>query len=230
MIKKLDAKLALLLTVVAALVVLLVGWFGLITSERSKASHVATQVVQQQNQLTAEQALIANTSKAAADAQLRAATKVLPSDPRMSQVVREVSTASAAAKTQIDSMIPGALTTVGAGQAVPITLTIEGQYFAVRQFLAVLQSDASMKSNKVVGKGRLYSVDSIQFTKNSDSTAGAPTAGTTAPAVKNGVTAIIDLNVFIAGAPPAPVPAPTATTDSSSTSSDTTTTASSATP
>lgn len=235
MIKKLDAKLALLLTVVAALVVVLVGWFGLITSERSKASHVDTQIAQQQDQLTAAQTLIATTSKAAAEAQFRAAVKVLPDSPQMSQVVRELSTASATAKTQIDSMVPSAVTTVGAGQAVPITLTIEGQYFAVRHFLALLQAGASMKNEKVVGKGRLYSVDSVQFTQAaSSSTASSSQAlgssGASLPHPSNSVTATIAMNVFIAGAPPAPVVTTPTTTTSGATSDDTSTTASGTTP
>jgi len=223
MIKKLDAKLALVLTVVAALVVLLVGWFGLVSAERSKASHVDTQIAQSQDQLTSAQSLIATTSKAAADARYRAAVKVLPKDPRMSQVVRELAAASGTAGTQIDSAVPAPVTAVGTGQAIPIKVTIEGQYFAIRHFLSLLQVSASMHGDKVVGHGRLYSVDNIQFapTASSDST------GTGAPTVKNTLTATIGLNVFIDGAPPAPAAAPP-TTDSSS--SDTTTTASGSTP
>jgi len=227
MIKKLDAKLALLLTVVAALVVLLVGWFGLVATERSKASHVQAQIAQSQAQLTSAQSLIASTSKAAAEAQYRAAVKVLPDDPRMSQVVREFTAASSTAGTQIDTIVPAAVKAVGAGQAVPITLTIEGQYFAIRHFMSLLQAGASMRGDKVEGNGRLYSVDSIQFTPTSSS---QPT-GPSAPTVKDTLTATIDVNVFIAGAPPAPAAAPTTTTDSSSSSTDdTTTTASGSTP
>ncbi len=230
MIKKLDAKLALLLTVVAALVVLLVGWFGLVSTERSKASQTDTQVAEQQVALTAAQSLIATTSKAAADAQLRAAERVLPTDPRMSQVVRQLTAYSGTSSTQIDSIVPGAVTTVGTAQAVPVTLTIEGQYFAIRHFLALLQAGASMKKDKVTGNGRLYSVDKVQFVP-SPSTATTPgTSGASASKQPpNTLNVTVSLNVFIAGAPAPVAPAPTST-DSSSTSSDTTTTASSATP
>jgi Pilus assembly protein, PilO len=237
MIKKLDARLALLLTVVAALVVLLVGWFGLISAQRSKASNADTQIAQHQDQLTAEQALLATSSKATADAQLRAAEKVLPNDPRMSQVVREIQSASVTSSTQIDSVVPAPVAAVGSGAAVPIAVTLEGQYFAIRQFLAILQAGASIKKNKVVGDGRLYSVDSIQFTQQVDtSTAGSAatslgsSSDTPGANVKHTVKALIDLNVFIGGTAPAPAPAPTTATDSSSTSSDTSTTASGATP
>lgn len=236
MIKKLDAKLALLLTVVAALVVLLVGWFGLIATERSKASNVDTQIAQKQDQLTAAQALVSTTTKGAAEAQFKAAEKVLPDDPRMSQVVRQFVAANVTAGTQIDSVIPGAVTTVGAGQAVPITLTVEGQYFAIRHFLALLQAHAAMKRDKVVGDGRLYSVDGIQFTEpmqtpdggSSSSSNALGSSGATATKVPNTVKAVLNVNVFIAGAPPAPA-APVTPTGSSSTG-DTTTTASGTTP
>jgi Tfp pilus assembly protein PilO len=230
MIKKLDAKLALLATVVAALLVLMAGWFALISPERAKATHVDDQIVQQQAQLTAAQTLIRTTSKAAAESQLRAAERVLPDDPGMSQVLRQFSTASTSSKTQIDSVVPGAVTTVGTAQALPITLTLEGQYFGIRRFVQLLQARASMNDTKVVGKGRLYSVGSIQFqqtAQQTDTTSPSTGGSETQTSAANGVTATLNVYVYVAApaAPVAPTPAPT---DSSST--DTTTTATGATP
>ena len=64
MTKRIERAGALILICVGAIVVLLLGWMTFVGPERSKASHVDTQIAQQQDQLTAAQQLLATASKA----------------------------------------------------------------------------------------------------------------------------------------------------------------------
>ena len=49
-------------------------------------------------------------------------------------------------------------------RGLPIGLTVTGHYFAIQRFLKTLRSAAVLTGDKIHAKGRLYTVDSIQFT------------------------------------------------------------------
>lgn len=210
---KISGRVALVLCVVAGLLVVLIGWYALISPQRSKASELNTQVSAAELQLADAQRLLAAPNKARTAAALRAANRALPDTPQTSAILRQLSALAAASQTEIDSIGPGAVATTGGAQAYPLSLSMKGRYFALQKFARLLRQSADVKSGKITGTGRLYSIDSIGFG-----------GGGAAPGQASGlISATIALNAFVYGQPVA-APAPTTTT------SDTTTTASGTTP
>jgi len=212
---KMSGRVALLVSIVAAILVVALGWFALISPQRSKASDLDTQIAAAQLQLADAQRVLSAPNKAATARTLRAAERALPDTPQMSKILRQLSALVSQSKTELDSIGPGAVTATGGAEPLPLALSMKGRYFALQRFVRLLAQSADVSKGKVTGNGRLYSIDSISF-----GGAGA------APGQSAGeISATITLNayVFASAAAPAPAPAPTTTTD-------TTTTAAGATP
>jgi hypothetical protein len=196
---------------VAVLAVVLVGWFFFVSPQRSKADQVSAQVTASKGEFSSDEQLIATAKKQDTLGNAKAAERALPDTPRVSEILRQLNALAAQSRTELDGITPGAATAFGGAQALPISLTFKGRYFGLQKLLQLLRQNAGVTGGKIVSKGRLYSVDSIQFSGGQPA-GGAPTgaAGSTAD-----ISATIALNAFIyAPAPVVPV-APT-TTDSTS--------------
>lgn len=204
-----SGRLALLLSVVAVIVVLLIGWFVLVSPQMSKANDLDTQISAAELQLADAQRVLAAPNKAQTASALRAANRALPDTPQTSALLRQLSAMVAASRTELDGIGPGAVATTGGAQAYPVSLSMKGRYFALQKFIRLLQQSADVKNGKITGKGRLYSIDSISFGGG----------GATPGQASGPITASIALNAYVYGQPVAPV-SPTTTT-----TSDTTTTA-----
>jgi len=210
---KLSGRLALVLSVVGGLLILLVGWFLLVSPQRSKAAGLSTQVAAADVQLADAQRLLAAPNRKQTEATLRAARRALPDTPQTSEILRQLSAAVATSQTEINSIGPGAVNATGGAEAYPLTLSMTGRYFALQKFVRLLNSSADVKNGQITGKGRLYSIDGISFG-----------GGGAEPGQSDVVTATVNLNAFVYSSV-APTTAPTDTT-----SSDTSTTAAGATP
>jgi hypothetical protein len=122
---------------------------------------------------------------------------------------------AASSQTEIDSVAPGTVGTLGGAQPFPLSLNMKGRYFALQKFMRLVQQSADVKGDKITGFGRLYSVDGISFS-----------GGGVAPGQTTGlISATVGLNAYVYAPPPPPAPTPTTTT-----TSDTTTTASGTSP
>src|SRR6059058_1840006 len=189
-IPNLSGRLAALLAAVVVLAVLMLGWFLLLAPQRSKVTTLDNQIGETQAQIASTQAYVSNPATKRAIRQLARLRAMVPDDVRMSQVLRQLAAAASASAVRVDNIQPAAAAAVGNAQAVPIQLSVEGHYASISKFLHLLRTQARVDKSKVVGKGRLYSVSSIQFTS------GSTTAGS-----GNGViTAVVSLNAFLNGA------------------------------
>jgi hypothetical protein len=142
---------------------------------------------------------------------LRAATRALPDTPQTSEILRQLSAMVAASRTELQSIGPAAVATTGGTEPYPLTLSLTGRYFALQKFVRLLQQSADVKGDKITGKGRLYSIDSISF----GGTGAVPGQGAGA------ITATMNLNAYVYGPPVAPPPATTTTSDTTTTASGT---------
>lgn len=220
MIDRMSGRVALLLVTVALLLVLLLGWFVLISPQRSKASKLDSQVGETNIQLDAVTSLLQGPVGRESLAELKVAKIAVPDDPKMSQILRQLSAAASTAGVSLDSITPQPLVPLSGAEVVPMMLSVTGHYFAIQRFLRVLRTEAALRGNKLHATGRLYSVDSIQFT------------GTAAPATATGqssggstglIQAALAVNAFVYDPAAVSTAVPT-TTDT------TTTTAASPTP
>ena len=215
MIASLSGRLAAALAGAAVLLVVLVGWFVLVSPQRSKAASLATNIQSTQAQVESTQAYVDNPATKKAVHDLKRLQKVLPDDPKVSQILRQLSAAAAASGIALTTIGPGAAVASNGGEAVPVSLSVSGHYVNLERFLHLLRTQVVLKGTDIKGSGRLYAVDNIQF---SGGGAVASADGTSGATSGNGpLTATIALDAFVY-ATPAVVPATTTPTDTTTTS------------
>ena len=210
---KVSGRTALLLSVTAALVVLLIGWFVLVSPQRSKASSLDTQIAVAEQQLSDAEHLLAPPSKEQSAGALAAAERALPDTPQTSTILRQLSAATAAAQVELDSIGPGPIAATGGAEAYPLGIEVKGRYFAIQKFVRLLRQSADVNGGKITGTGRLYSIDSVNF-----GGAGA------APSQGGGsvISATLTLNAFVYGPPTTTTTTPSTTTPATTTPTTTT--------
>jgi hypothetical protein len=103
----------------------------------------------------------------------------------------------------------------------PIALTVKGHYFALQNFLKLLNDSAALRGDQVQATGRLYSVDNIAFAGGAASS-GLPSAAGAGPTSGQAglIQASLALNSYIYS-PTSVAPAPVAPTDTSTTATAT---------
>jgi Tfp pilus assembly protein PilO len=212
---QLSGRLAAVLSVAAVLLALLVGWFVLIAPERSKASDLETKISAEKVTLQTTQAFVDNPSNKKLKQEIQRLKGILPDSVQMSQILRQLAAASAASGVEIDTITPSAPAVTGGAEAVPISVGVQGHYFNISKFMNILRQRARVVNGKAVGKGRLYSVGSLQFGQGG-ATAGGGTANTLA--------ATVALNAYVYGGT-APATPPATTTTPTTTDENTLTTA-----
>jgi len=217
MIDRLSGRVALLVIVVATLTIVLLGWFVLISPERSKAAKLDSQIGDTNTQLASVTSLLNGPAGRQALVTQRVLQKALPTtDPRVSEILRQLSAAASASGVELDSIVPGALAPGAGTETLPISLSVKGHYFGLQRFLRLLRASADVHGNQVQATGRLYTVDSIQF-----SGGGAVLPGQSSGS--NVVTGTLTLNAFVYD-PSAVAVAPVAPTTTSSDATSTTAT------
>jgi Tfp pilus assembly protein PilO len=199
----LSGRVAALIAATVVLAVLLLGWFVLLSPQRSKVSTLDGQIADTQTQIASTQAYVSNPATKKSIAQLARLKRLLPDDVHMSQVLRQLSAAAAAAGVRLNTITPSAPAFVGTGQAAPIQLSLEGHYGGLSNFLHLLRTQARVVGDDIKGKGRLYSVSGIQFGAGSASASGGGAST---------ITATVSLNVFLNGSVAAAPATPTTTT------------------
>jgi hypothetical protein len=213
-IASLSGRLAAALAGAAVLVVVLVGWFALVSPQRSKAASLQTNIESTQAQVESTQAYVDNPATKKAVHDLTRLKKVLPDDPKVSQILRQLSAAASASGIALNTIGPGAAVASSGGEAVPVSLTLSGHYVNLERFLHLLRTQVVVKGTDVKGSGRLFAVDSIQFSGGG----AAPSADGKSGASSSGpVSATVALEAFVY-ATPAVAPVTTAPTDTTTTS------------
>jgi len=205
MIDRINGRLALLLAIAGLLILVLAGWFVLVSPERSKAAALSVQIDAADSRLAATQAFLRSPEAHESVATLARLRAAIPDDVQMSEILRQLAWASRVSGVSITSITPSAPVASTGAQAVPIALSVTGHYFRIAKFMHLLRTRAEVKDGKVHESGRLYGIDNISFSSGE----------------KGLITATLALDAFVNGAAPA---APGSTTAESSTSATTTTT------
>jgi Tfp pilus assembly protein PilO len=199
MIEKLSQRTAIAISAVALVAVVLVGWFAVVSPQRSKAAELQGKIEESQSALALAEALNKGGQKKATAKEARALVRAMPDQARMSQILRQLSGAAKSTRVRVNSVTPSANAPLTGYEAIPMTVLVEGRYLGITNFLGKLRTQVRAAGEQVRAKGRLYSVDHIQFTGNPDGQL---------------LQATITLNAYKYGAEPAPA---TGTTGSSTT-------------
>lgn len=146
---------ALLATVVA----LAAGaWFVSIAPKHSKASQLNASIQQAQTKLSALQQAQHAQTNGIQPKQLGALSAALPSALAMPQIVDELNTIAQEANVTLDNVTPGTAV-LGVGyEAEPLTVVVDGRYFAVEKFLNLVRNQVQVNKTSVQAHGRLFDV------------------------------------------------------------------------
>jgi hypothetical protein len=219
MIDRISGRIALLLVVIACLFVVILGWFVLISPQRSKATKLDGQIDDVNTQLVAVTALLDSPAGRESLVSQRLFDKALPTDPKVSQIIRQLTAISAQAGVELDSLTPGALVPGAGVESLPIALAVKGHYFALQKFFKLLNSSADLSGDQVKASGRLFSIDNIGFAGGAATTPAPGQAASASSSNGSVINATVSLNAYVyspTSVAPAPV-APTTTTDTGST-------------
>ena len=165
MIDRLNGRASVLIAAAGLLLVVLVGWFGFVSPQRAKADELGVKIDEAETQLVVLQALVNGPVLRRSTAELATLRTAIPDDVQMSQILRQLSRASADARVRVLGITPQPVSVVGAAELVSMIVTVEGRYFGIRDFLRILRSYAEIEPDQQVSAtGRLFAIDQIQFT------------------------------------------------------------------
>jgi hypothetical protein len=120
----------------------------------------------------------------------------MPASPDMPGILLELSRIAEETGIRFKSITPQAAVVAGEYQTVPISVTFDGSFYALSDFLFRLRTLVSVRRGELHATGRLFSVDSVDF---SESERGFPT-----------LAAALNLQAYVYGTDPSgtAVPAP----------------------
>jgi Tfp pilus assembly protein PilO len=168
--KKISPKMLALAVLGAVAVIALIGWFGLVSPQRSKAHKVDDQIADAKSQLRVARMLATahpsgSGKKKTGLAQVRIA---MPDDVQMPSVLNEVQKLARSSKVSLDTFTPSAATVLSGYNAVPIQLSVAGRYNTVEKFLRSLRQQAGSRGGHLWATGRLYDVQNVSLSPGAD--------------------------------------------------------------
>ena len=222
--KKMSPVVASGIGVGITLVIAALGWFLLVSPQRSRSAELDEQIaaVEQEIATARSAALKAGDAEPIRVADLFRLTKAMPSDNDIAGVMLELSRVAGEAGISFERITPQGTSTNGTIRVQPIELSFVGNYYSLSDFLYRLRNLVSVQQGRLLANGRLFAVDSISFAED---TSGFPNILAT---IK--VSAFLYGTAPVAGAPPVSAAAPAApagtdTTATTPTTTDTTATA-----
>jgi hypothetical protein len=147
---------------VAVVGLVLIGWFGLVSPQRSKASSLDTQIADAQTQLhTAKILSSVQRSGKGEKSGLALLATAMPQNLQMPSVLKQVQGLAATSNVSLDSFTPSTGTAQSGYNVVPINVSVSGRYAAVKGFLRKLRMQAGAANGHIHAAGRLFDVESV---------------------------------------------------------------------
>jgi type IV pilus assembly protein PilO len=197
------------------LVVGLAGWFLLVRPQGAKVKDLKTQAAEVQSKIDAyrQQVAAARAVPKIEVADVYRLAKAMPDRTDMPDVVLELSQLARDTGIRFDSITPQQPAPIGSYVVIPISVTFQGNFYNVADFLYRLRSLVSVHAGRLDATGRLFSVDTLTF---NESTLKFPQIQ---------ATLTIDAFVYGSGVPAqAPIPTTPTTTPPAATTTETTAT------
>jgi type IV pilus assembly protein PilO len=191
------------------------GWFLLVRPQGAKLDDLKRQTVDAQQKIDAynQQVAAARSAPKIEVADVYRLAKAMPDRTDMPDLVLELSQLARDTGIRFDSIAPQPSANLGAYQVIPISVTFNGNFYNLADFLYRLRSLVSVHAGRLDATGRLFSVDTLTFNESP----------LRFPQIQASL--VIDAFVYGAGTPaPAVAPPPTTTPPSTTTPTSTTTT------
>ena len=193
----------------------LAGWFLLVRPQGAKATALKAQATEVRAKIDAyhQQVAAVRAAPKIEVADVYRLAKAMPDRLDMPDMVLELSQLARDTGIRFDSISPQAVAPLGSYAVVPISVTFQGNFYNLADFLYRLRSLVSVHAGRLDATGRLFSVDTLTF---NESTFKFPQIQ---------ATLVIDAFVYGSGIPAqAPIPTTPTTTTTSTTSTATTAT------
>jgi type IV pilus assembly protein PilO len=192
----------------------LAGWFLLVHPQGGKVTALKTQETEIQAKIDAyhQQVAAVRAAPKIEVADVYRLAKAMPDRTDMPDLLLELSQLARDTGIRFDSISPQTIAPIGSYMVLPISVTFQGNFYNLADFLYRLRSLVSVHAGRLDATGRLFSVDTLTF---NESTLKFPQIQ---------ATLVIDAFVYGAGAAPAPIATtPTTTTTAPATTTTTTT-------
>jgi Tfp pilus assembly protein PilO len=164
-----NQKVVLGLAAAGGLLMLALGFFALVSPQRSKASDLQAQTRSVESEIAVRRAALAAKPKLRVTTRasdLYRLTKAIPDRADMAGVLLEVSRLTGATGVELVAFTPSTLV-LGKGYNVqPIAVEVSGRYAQVSSFLKRLRRTVTVKHGKLDASGRLFSVDAVEFAQD----------------------------------------------------------------
>jgi type IV pilus assembly protein PilO len=199
----------------AVLVVALAGWFLLVRPQGTRLSDLKRQTAETQQKIDAyrQQVAAARAAPKIEVADVYRLAKAMPDKTDMPDLVLELSQLARDTGIRFDSISPQPPATLGSYTVLPISVTFNGNFYNLADFLYRLRSLVSVHAGRLDATGRLFSVDTLTFNESA----------LKFPQIQASL--VIDAFVYGSGVPAPPVvPAPTETAATTTTTTSATTT------
>jgi type IV pilus assembly protein PilO len=218
---KLNQNALIGIIVAGVLVFGLAAWFLVVHPQSGKVANLKREAQDVQEKIDAynQQVTAARSAPKIEVADVYRLAKAMPTKTDMPDLVLELSQLARDTGISFDSISPQPVAAVGSYSVLPISVTFNGNFYNLADFLYRLRSLVTVHAGRLDATGRLFSVDTLAFNESEKKF----------PQIQ--ATLVID--AFVYASAPAPVPAatpPAATTPSSSTTTTTETTTTGGTP
>jgi type IV pilus assembly protein PilO len=221
---KLSQNAQIALIVVGTLVLGLAAWFFVVHPQSGKVSNLKKEAQDVQEKIDAyhQQVAAARSAPKIEVADVYRLAKAMPTKTDMPDLVLELSQLARDTGISFDSISPQPVAAVGSYSVMPITVSFEGNFYNLADFLYRLRSLVTVHGGRLDATGRLFSVDTLAFNESE----------LKFPQIQASL--VIDAFVYSSSPAPAAAPAvtppaatPTTTAATTTTSTDTTSTPSS---
>jgi type IV pilus assembly protein PilO len=212
---KLNQNALIGIIVVGVLVFGLAAWFVVVHPQSGKVADLKREAQDVQEKIDAyhQQVTAARSAPKIEVADVYRLAKAMPTKTDMPDLVLELSQLARDTGISFDSISPQPVAAVGSYSVLPISVTFNGNFYNLADFLYRLRSLVTVHAGRLDATGRLFSVDTLAFNESEKKF----------PQIQ--ATLVID--AFVYASAPAPVPAatpPAASTPATTTTTSTATT------
>jgi hypothetical protein len=163
---KMTPNVVAVLGALAIAVVALIGWFALVSPQRSKATDLDRQIADARTQLVVLNANARTGSTKNVSALVLA--RAMPQRVAMPGVLRQLLRAANASDVRLDSVTPQAAAAGTGYETVPVDVVVTGRYFPIQRFLHRLRTQTRVAGDRVHASGRLFRVDTVSLAAGED--------------------------------------------------------------
>lgn len=150
------------------------GYFLLVSPKKGESARLADEIAATNVELMTARAALEeqDDTQPIAVADIFRLAKAMPVQPDMPGILLELSRIAEETGIRFKSITPQTAVPVGEYQSVPISVTFDGSFYALSDFLFRLRTLVSVRRGELHATGRLFSVDNVDF---SESERGFPT-------------------------------------------------------